>query len=459
MASSVSQMADQISGTTEWDNWMFKWTAHEDPGVHRRRLYTVLDILRHLRTNAIGMPNVRSYDIEYSGSLLERLGSDASETLDGWVKAPARDLPSLEEAEAWGAKVDELCRGAASHSTATRSATALARRVAFECDKKSAKAHATKRKRLREDKAARNVRGRVVGARSPGGILGGRMVRPPRRSTTANVTKSPDAASNGGEARVGAASSASVLTNDNLNPVFLIFCSFLMKFLLPDWIKDHWGSADPSSYITVRFFDVKGEGKVCFEAVIRRDNVMSLIFDDDCTVRFDMTTRKIVSVKDIIFRAFVAFEMSILFCKINNDVSQITFDASGVLPAVDLPNNWCVEAGGSTRQFVLSGDPGRAESAFSKPFPLVFDDPPFLSEGYVVRGINGEIILLADSADWAHTRHDIIDEVKKRARQWTSKCTLLYDLRELKGYVNVCHLPPTEGKLAGLTAVFGPRDT
>ena len=437
MASSVSQMADQISGTTEWDNWMFKWTAHEDPGAHRRRLYTVLDILRHIRTNAISMPNVRSYDIEYSGSLLERLGSDASETLDGWVKAPARDLPSLEEAEAWGAKVNELCRGVASRSAATRSAAALARRVACERDKKSAKAHATKRKRLREDKAARNVRGKTAGARLPGGILGGRMVRPPRRSTTANVTKSPDAASNG-----------------DLDQVFLIFCSFLMKFLLPGWIKDHWDSADTSGIITVKFFLLKLT-KRSFEAAIGRNNVMTLILNDDCTVRFDMTTRKIVADDDIIFRAVVASWMGMLFHVVNNEVLRITFDASGVLPAVDLPNNWCVEAGRSTKQFVLSGDPGRAESAFSEPFPLVFHYPPYLSEGCVVRGINGEILLQTDQSAWVDS---VIDDVKRSTRQWMSKVTLLYNLREVKDFLTVCCLPPTEGKLVGLTAVFGPRD-
>ena len=112
------------------------------------RLYKVLDALRLLRTVSPRVTKFRGYNTEHFMGLLEDLGNDVSDALEEWAKMPPDDLPSIEEAEAWGAKVDELCLGVASYPAAMRSALGLVKRVVRECGKNSAQVRAPKRQRL-----------------------------------------------------------------------------------------------------------------------------------------------------------------------------------------------------------------------------------------------------------------------------------------------------------------------
>lgn len=134
---------------TKWEDWLHTWTKeNEDPGVHRTRLYKVLDALWHLRSDSPKVDKFRSYDTEHFMRLLEDLGISVSDAIDAWAKVLPSELPSLEEAEAWGAKVHDLCMGMASYQVAMRSALGLLKRVACECGKNSAQVRAPKRKRL-----------------------------------------------------------------------------------------------------------------------------------------------------------------------------------------------------------------------------------------------------------------------------------------------------------------------
>ena len=134
---------------TEWDNWLDNWTKNEDPGKYRMQLHKILDALRHLRADSdAGLAKFRAYDPRHFAELLEDLGKDASETLEAWAKVQPGELPSIQETEAWGAKVNDLCIGTASHSVAMRSSLALLKRVVCECGKNSAQVRATKRQRL-----------------------------------------------------------------------------------------------------------------------------------------------------------------------------------------------------------------------------------------------------------------------------------------------------------------------
>ena len=120
-----------------------------EPGkAHRMRLRKTLVALRHLRIVDPNVEQLRGYNAEHRESLLNVLGTGASDALAAWAQSQSRELPSLEEAEVWGAKVHELCGGISSHGAAMRSVMLLLTRVVVECSNDNAEVYTNKRQRI-----------------------------------------------------------------------------------------------------------------------------------------------------------------------------------------------------------------------------------------------------------------------------------------------------------------------
>lgn len=117
----------------------------EPDKAHRMRLRKTLVAMRHLRIVNPNVEQLRGYNAEHRESLLNVLGTGASEALAAWAQSQSRELPSLEEAEVWGAKVHELCGGISSHGAAMRSVMLLLTRVVVECSNDNAEVYTNKR--------------------------------------------------------------------------------------------------------------------------------------------------------------------------------------------------------------------------------------------------------------------------------------------------------------------------